>query len=195
MLHVRLTAVVEVFAWSLWLSALLQQPWSCHRYCIHGRARVVVVAIVAAVREALSTTNTPCFPAEGAAGLASNSQAWLREPRLQSPRHCRAEAQLRWCADPRCPQREGPTKGTCKHAWLPRRDPDEGMRRHQREGTEGVTDPWLPQGCPSEVEGGPNQASQETRCRCQDHGRSHHRRVVILSQSVVVVVMVVAVDM
>jgi hypothetical protein len=104
MLHVRLTAVVEVFAWSLWSSALLQRPWSCHRYRICGRACIVVVAIVAAVREALSTTNTPRFPAEGAAGLALNSQAWLREPQLQSLRHCRAEAQLRWCADPRCPQ-------------------------------------------------------------------------------------------
>ena len=41
--------------------------------------------IAAAVGEALQATNAALFPAEGAAGLASNSQTWLREPRLQSP--------------------------------------------------------------------------------------------------------------
>jgi len=35
---------------------------------------------MAAVREALSTANALLFPAEGAAGLALNLQAWLREP-------------------------------------------------------------------------------------------------------------------
>ncbi len=80
MLHVQLTAVVVVFALSLWLSALLQPPWSCHCYCIRGGARVVIVVITAAVREALLTANALLFPAEGAAGLASNLQVWLREP-------------------------------------------------------------------------------------------------------------------
>jgi hypothetical protein len=123
--------------------ALSQPPWLCHRCRIRGGARVVVVTIAAAVGETLPTANAAPFPAEGAAGLASNSQAWLREPRLQSPRHCSPGQRLRRSADPGFPPREDPTEGTHRHAWLPRRDPDRGHAPAswpRREGpTEGVS--------------------------------------------------------
>jgi len=66
----------------------LSPPWSCHYCCICGGTCIVIVAIAAAVGEALPAANAVLFPAEGAAGLALNSQVWLREPRLQSPRNC-----------------------------------------------------------------------------------------------------------
>ena len=121
--------------------------WRCHSH--PGRVIVVAFAVVlalslsrcaAAVGETLPAANAAPFPAEGAAGLASNSQAWLREPRLQSPRHCSPGQRLRWSTDPRCPWREGPTEGTRKHAWLPQRDPDEGMRQHHGHGERTRTD-------------------------------------------------------
>jgi hypothetical protein len=97
--------------------SLLSYSWWCsHCPCRnHGRSRG-------------STVSCKCraFPAEGAAGLASNSQAWLREPRLQSPRHCSPGQRLRRNTDLRCPPREGPTEGVRRHAWLPRGDPDRG---------------------------------------------------------------------
>ncbi|SRR6266851_665794 len=79
-------------------------PWLCHHYHICSGACVVVVVITAAVREALPAANTAPFPTEGAAGLALNLQAWLRELQLQSPRHCSLGQRLRWSSDPRCPR-------------------------------------------------------------------------------------------
>ena len=84
--HVIIVADVVVVVSSLsqlllWLSLALSQPsWLCHHCCIGGGTRVVIVAIAAAVGEALPAVNTTPFPAEGAAGLASNLQTWLREP-------------------------------------------------------------------------------------------------------------------
>jgi hypothetical protein len=108
-------------------SLVLSQPsWSCYRCRIRGGARAVAIAIAAAVGEALPAANAAPFPAKGATGLASNPQAWLRESRLQSPRHCSPGQRMRRSAVPRCPPREGSTEGVRRHAWLRREGPDRG---------------------------------------------------------------------
>ena len=58
--------------------------WHC---CSHS-GHVAIVMITAVVGEALPAIDAALFPAEGAAGLASNLQTWLREPQLKSQRHC-----------------------------------------------------------------------------------------------------------
>jgi len=65
-------------------SSVAHRCWRCRSHS----GRVTVVAIAAAVGEALPAVDAALFPAEGATGLALNSQMWLREPRLKSPRHC-----------------------------------------------------------------------------------------------------------
>ena len=180
-------------------SASSQPPWLCHHYRIHGGAHIVVVAItiVSAVREALPATNTAPFPAEGAAGLASNSQAWLREPRLQSPRHCSPGQGQRQSTDPDARGERARRRARASMPGYHEGTPTEGMRRHHGRGERTRTDGavcrhYSPQReGPKEVEGAPKQASRETRCRCRDPGRG--RRVVVSSQlqSVVVVVMAV----
>jgi len=75
----------------------------CHCCRIHGGAHVAIVVIVTTVREALPTTMPPFSPAEGATGLALNLQAWLREPQLQSPRHCNLGQRQRQSTDPQMP--------------------------------------------------------------------------------------------
>jgi hypothetical protein len=81
----------------------------CRGRCWHYRShlgRIIVVTFGVVLALSLSQTrpqlgkhcqlqNATLFPAEGAAGLASNSQAWLREPRLQNPRHCSPGQRLR----------------------------------------------------------------------------------------------------
>jgi hypothetical protein len=90
--------------------------WHC---CSHpGYVIVVTIAIAAAVREALPIAYTAPFPTKGATGLASNSQAWLRESRLQSPRHCSLGQRWRRSADLRCQWREGPTESMHVQACL-----------------------------------------------------------------------------
>jgi hypothetical protein len=80
----------------------------------HSRgARVVFVAIAAA--------NAALFPAEAATGLASNSQAWLRKPRQQSPRHCRAEAGVDY--RPKMPTTRGPNGGRAQACLAAARGP------------------------------------------------------------------------
>ena len=86
--------------------------WRCRSHS----GRVAVVAIAAAVGEALPAADAALFPAKGAAGLASNSQTWLREPQLKSPRHCSPGQRLKRNAGPRCPPRESPAEGVCRHA-------------------------------------------------------------------------------
>jgi len=121
---VVMPSLSQLLSWPL--LALLQPSWSCHCCRIRSGACVVIVAIAVVVGEALPAANTALFPTEGAAGLASNSQVWLREPQLQSLRHCSPGQRQRQNADPRCLPREGLTKNARRHAWLPRGDPDRG---------------------------------------------------------------------
>ncbi len=137
----------QLLSWPL--LALLQPSWSCHCCRIRSGACVVIVAIAVVVGEALPAANTALFPTEGAAGLASNSQVWLREPQLQSLRHCSPGQRQRQNADPRCLPREGLTKNARRHAWLPRGDPDRGHAptscRGERTRTDGMCRHYLPQ--------------------------------------------------
>jgi hypothetical protein len=89
---------------AIMVAVILHCPsWSCHCHHIHSGTCIAIVAIAVAAREALPAANTTIFPTEGAVGLASNSQAWLREPQLQSPRHCSPGQRQRRNTDPRCP--------------------------------------------------------------------------------------------
>ena len=55
----------------------LGRRWHCRSH--PGHVIVVAITITAAVREALPIAYAMPFPTKGATGLASNSQAWLRE--------------------------------------------------------------------------------------------------------------------
>ena len=72
------SSLSQLLSWPL--LALSQPSWSCHCCRICGGACIVTVVIMATVGEALPAANAMLFPAEGATGLASNLQAWLREP-------------------------------------------------------------------------------------------------------------------
>jgi hypothetical protein len=69
---------VGCLAYSCAYMAAQYHPGVNNSCCIHGGACIIIVAIATTVREALPATNAMLVPTEGAAGLASNLQAWLR---------------------------------------------------------------------------------------------------------------------